>query len=208
MLALTTAVERMGGEHRHQTVERVVGGPLGVRVDTSEGASDAEAVVIAAGTWSGLVTAPPAPVRPIRGQVVELACDAPVPSRVVWGDGCYVVPWRDGRVLVGATSEDVGFDESVVPAATTRLTDAARALIPGLRSAAVVDVRVGLRPAAPDELPIIGPSATLPGVFFATGHYRHGILLAPLTALMTADLVTRGPSDPLLNLVRPARFGL
>jgi glycine oxidase len=208
MSALVTAVRRMDGEHRHQTVERIASGPAGVRVETSDGASDVDAVVIAAGTWSGLVTAPPAPVRPIRGQVVELACEAAVPARVVWGDGCYVVPWRDGRVLVGATSEDAGFDESVVPAATTRLTDAARALIPGLRTAVVADVRVGLRPATPDELPIIGPSATLPGVFFATGHYRHGILMAPLTASMTADLVTAGPRDPLLDLVRPARFGL
>jgi glycine oxidase len=208
MSALTTAVRRMGGEDRRQAAKGVSSSGRTVRVETSDGTSEADAVVIAAGTWSGLVATPPPPVRPIRGQVVELTCDAPILSHVVWGDDCYIVPWRDGRVLVGATSEDAGFDESIVPAATTRLMDAARMLVPALGNARIADVRVGLRPATPDELPIIGASSTMPGVFFATGHYRHGILMAPLTASLTADLVTGGSTDPLLDLVRPARFGL
>lgn len=208
MAALVAAVTRLGGEQRHEAVTRIQTIGRGVRVETSEGRADSDAVIIAAGAWSGLLAVPPPPVHPIRGQVVELRSHHPLPSRIVWGDGCYVVPWRGGHVLVGATSEDVGFDERIVPEATSRLTAAAHALLPGLRDATITDVRVGLRPATPDELPIIGPSATLPGVFFATGHYRHGVLMAPLTASLIADLVTRGSADPLLDLVRPGRFGL
>jgi glycine oxidase len=207
MTALVAAVTATGGTQRHQTVTNIAS-TGSVRIETAEGVSESDAVIIAAGAWSGSIGLPPPPVRPIRGQVVELRSDAPPPSRVVWGSGCYIVPWRDGRLLVGATSEDAGFDESIVPVATTRLVEAACALVPAARAASIGDVRVGLRPATPDELPIIGPSATLPGVFFATGHYRHGALMAPVTAKLVADLVTGRPADPLLDLVRPARFGL
>ena len=84
----------------------------------------------------------------------------------------------------------------------------ARQLAPGLARAAISDVRVGLRPATPDGLPVIGRSLTMPHVVYATGHYRHGILLAPLTARLVADVVMQEPADPLLELVRPSRFGL
>jgi glycine oxidase len=207
MDALVAAVRDMGGTQHHQTVTGLASNGS-VRIETEAGVSESDAVIIAAGAWSGSIGVPSPPVYPIRGQVVELRSVAPPPSRVVWGSGCYIVPWNDGRLLVGATSEDAGFDESIVPEATTRLVDAACNLIPAARAASIGDVRVGLRPATSDELPIIGPSATLPGVFFATGHYRHGVLMAPVTAKLVADLVTGRPADPLLDLVRPSRFGL
>jgi glycine/D-amino acid oxidase-like deaminating enzyme len=127
---------------------------------------------------------------------------------VIWGEHCYLVPWEDGSVLVGATSEDVGFDERATTAGVGMLLDRGTELLPELTAAFFDDVRVGLRPATPDELPIIGPSSTMRGVFYATGHYRNGVLLAPLTALAIADLVLEGRERPELVLVHPARFGL
>ena len=133
---------------------------------------------------------------------------APVASRVLWGPGCYIVPRQDGTVLVGATVEDVGFDERATLGGVRSLVDAASALVPGLDSAVFKEVRVGLRPATSDELPIIGPSATMRQVFYAAGHYRSGVLLAPLTAGLVADLVLDGRAAPELAATRPARFGL
>ena len=129
-------------------------------------------------------------------------------SRILWGPGCYIVPRRDGTVLVGATVEDVGFDERATMGGVRALVDAAAMLVPGLDGSSLESVRVGLRPATADELPIIGPSATMPQVFYAAGHYRNGVLLAPLTAGLVADLVLDGRAGPELAVTRPARFGL
>lgn len=111
-------------------------------------------------------------------------------------------------MLVGATVEDVGFDERATLGGVRSLSDAASALVPGLDSAVFKEVRVGLRPATSDELPIIGPSATMRQVFYAAGHYRSGVLLAPLTAGLVADLVLDGRAAPELAATQPARFGL
>jgi glycine/D-amino acid oxidase-like deaminating enzyme len=165
-------------------------------------ARDADAVVVATGAWAG------DPVRPIRGQLVHLRFDAPPVDRVIWGNRCYAVPWRDGSLLVGATVEDVGFDESSTPDAVRNLSVAAAELIPAARGARIASVRVGLRPETPDGLPLVGRSSTMPSVFFATGHYRTGVLLAPLTARLVADLVLHGREDPLLALLSPGRLGL
>lgn len=164
--------------------------------------ASADAVVVATGAWAG------EHIRPVRGQLVHLKLESAPVRRVVWGQDCYVVPWQDGSLLVGATVEDVGFDESVTPGAVRGLAAAAAALVPAARGARILDVRVGLRPLTPDGLPAIGRSSTMPGVFYATGHYRTGILLAPLTADLVADLVLAEREDPLLALVRPDRFGL
>lgn len=111
-------------------------------------------------------------------------------------------------MLVGATVEDVGFDERATLGGVRGLVDAASALVPGLDHATLEDIRVGLRPATPDELPIVGPSATMPHVFYAAGHYRNGVLLAPLTASLVADLALDGRAGPELAGLHPARFGL
>ena len=173
-------------------------------------AERADAVVVAAGSWSQDLPAPGkgVPVRPIRGQIVHLRLPRPPASRVIWGERCYLVPWEDGSVLVGATSEDVGFDERATAAGVRSLLDRGTELLPELNAAFFDEVRVGLRPATPDELPVIGASSTMRGVFYATGHYRNGVLLAPITALAVADLVLDGRERPELADVRPDRFGL
>jgi glycine oxidase len=166
-------------------------------------------VVIAAGSWSRRVRVagvPVFPVRPIRGQLLHLRWpDAPLPFTSVWGPRCYTVPWSDGSLLVGATVEDVGFDERSTVDGVRELMDAAVGLLPDAARASVEAVRVGLRPATSDHLPLLGTLPTHPRITLATGHYRNGILLAPLTADIVARLILHGDRDALLDLTRPDR---
>ena len=155
-----------------------------------------------------MAPAAPPPVRPIRGQLVHLRFPEPPVSHVIWGTRGYLVPWQDGSLLVGATSEDVGFDERATAAGVQGLLERAGELVPAARTARFVEVRVGLRPLTADELPVIGASSTMRGVYYATGHYRNGVLLAPLTALMIADLLLDGRERQEHAAVRPDRFGL
>jgi glycine oxidase len=207
MSALVAAAARLGVASETTAVTAIEAHGSGVRVRTADAVIDSDQAVVAAGSWTGALT-PGLPVQPIRGQLVELRFPGPPVSRVVWTEGCYLVPWNNGSVLVGATSDAVGFNEAVDPDATDRLLAACRQVLPGAAAAKVADVRVGLRPSTPDELPVIGRSSTMQGVVFATGHYRHGVLLAPLTAALVADLVMDRRADPILELVRPARFGM
>ena len=168
----------------------------------------ADQVGIAAGSWSAqlaLDDAAAASVRPIRGQLLRLKWSGDQLSRVIWGPDCYLVPWQDGTVLVGATVEDVGFDERATAAGVRDLLDAACELLPDAWRASFVEARVGLRPASGDGLPIIGRSASFPSLVYATGHYRNGVLLAPLTARLVADLVIERRTDPLLWPLTPGR---
>lgn len=193
------------------SVQRIHGAVSSVRIATSADVYDTDAVILAAGSWSGAIDMSPAiapPVKPVRGQLVHLRfSEAPV-AHIIWGPRGYLVPWRDGSVLVGATTEDVGFDENATAAGVQLLLDRARELIPAAESSSFEAVRVGLRPATADELPVIGASSRMRGVYYATGHYRNGVLLAPLTASMVADLVLEGRERPELALVRPDRLGL
>ena len=116
------------------------------------------------------------------------------------------MPWPDGSVLVGATVEDVGFDESSTQEARHGLLEMAVALVPALKTADLADARAGLRPKSADDLPLIGRSRAVPGLIYATGHYRNGVLLAPLTA----ELVRRLALDPAAATIAaldPARCG-
>ena len=183
----------------------VVGGRC-VGVETSEGEVSAGAVVDAAGAWARLdpALAFAIPVEPIRGQIVELADDGPFPT-VIGSEDVYLVPRADGRVLVGATVERAGFRKEVTAAGVATLLTAAVALAPSLREARVTDWWAGLRPGTPDGLPLIGESP-IGGLFLAAGHFRNGILLAPITALRLADLLTTGvPADD-LSTFAPERF--
>lgn len=146
------------------------GGRNRLRVETSAGPIEADHVVLAAGCWSGGIDvegAPPAPVRPIRGQLLHLKWKSAPLTRVVWGSRCYMVPWNSGTVLVGATVEEVGFAEEVTVAGIQALLGAAIELVPGTAAAGFIEARVGLRPASADTLPIIGPARDLPGLFYA-----------------------------------------
>lgn len=180
----------------------------GLVVETSAGAHRASQVVLAAGAWSAALApagADPVPVRPVRGQLLYLATPPGTVRHVVWGSDVYLVPWADGTVLVGATSEDVGFDERATAGGVAQLLHAATALVPALADATFVEARRGLRPGSPDNLPYIGRSEVLPGLIYACGHYRNGALLAPLTAALVRQLVEGDAGDEALATVTPAR---
>ena len=201
----TAPVEVVNLEPRRDGVVVHTTGSGGAEADT------ADVVVIAAGSWSrGVRVAGVSalPVRPIRGQLLHLRWPekVPPPRSVIWGGQCYVVPWSDGSLLVGATVEDVGFDESSTVAGVESLARAVRTLLPAAAEAHVEFVRVGLRPATPDGFPIIGPLARAPRVMMATGHYRNGILLAPVTAEIVSRQILDGVADPVLEITTPDRF--
>jgi glycine oxidase len=181
-----------------------------VAVAAGDTSYQADAVVLAAGSWTTAIAASAGltlPVRPVRGQLLAMRWrDASPPGRVIWGSSCYVVPWPDGTMLVGATAEDAGFDETPTIVARESLTRSVEALLPAARGATIDAVRVGLRPALPDELPAIGPFAHAPRVIAATGHYRNGILLAPLTAALVTSFLADGVRDEALTHVSPDRF--
>lgn len=155
---------------------------------------EADVVVLAAGAWSGRVHVngvPDLPVKPIRGQLLHLRWpdDVAMPKQIVWGGGCYTVPWADRSLLVGATAEDVGFDEHSTVAGVSTLMANVVNLLPEASRAALSEVRVGLRPAAPTHMPIIGPLAGQPRVIAATGHLRNGIMLTPMTASLVRNAI-------------------
>jgi len=227
--ALAAAAKAHGATFQSQTrVERIErdetsGRNGGLRIETSAGALRADAVVSCSGSWAGQVeiglpkpvpamqatqSMPQLPIRPVRGQMLYLRwrAEVPPPSRVIWGSRCYMVPWADGTLLVGATVEEVGFAEQTTVAGVRTLLDAARELLPQTHAAEFLQARVGLRPASSDSLPVIGEWDELPGLFFAAGHYRNGILLAPLTAQMIADELLDQRQHPLLHATSPSRF--
>jgi glycine oxidase len=180
-------------------------------VETDKGSLTSGSVVLAAGSWSGEIpidgVADRAPVRPVRGQLLYLAWPGVPLRRVTWSSRCYLVPWDDGTVLVGATAEDAGFDERATAAGVRDLLEAVCDVTPQAWSAGFAGARVGLRPATTDGLPILGASARLPNLMYATGHFRNGVLLAPLTAQLVADALLENRIDPMMTPLAPARFG-
>ena len=206
--ALWLAAERAGVETRTDTpVAGVVtagGAVRGVRLE-SGALVEADAVVVAAGAWSGQIELPlRLPVRPVRGQIVVLRTASPVLGRTTWGPHLYLVPRPDGRLVVGSTMEEAGFAPRITAGAVARLLGLAVRVVPVLAEAEVEGFRVGLRPAAEDGLPVIGPDPAVDGLFYATGHFRNGILLAPETAERIAAMVLDGASaEPAFD---PGRF--
>ncbi len=211
-LAAVAAAQKLGAVFSSDTgAIRIFPMPDGrVGVQASNQIWDADRVVLAAGSWSSTITvqdADPIPVKPIRGQLIQLQADPGVIHRVIWGPDGYLVPWPDGSVLVGSTVEDVGFDEGHTAEAVEKLKDAAASLVPSLANAPMTSVRTGLRPKGPDDLPILGRSKAVPGLIYATAHYRNGVMFAPLTARLVGDLVFDRATDPALRDLDPARFG-
>jgi glycine oxidase len=211
--ALATAAERHGAHVAEPCrVRRIDATNDAFVIETDAGIHSAHGVVLAAGCWSGTVevagVTSRVPVRPVRGQLLHLGWSGPPLCRVTWGARCYLVPWEDDTVLVGATVEEAGFDERATVAGVRDLLEAACDLVPCAWAAGFQGARVGLRPATPDDLPVIGASSRHPRLMYATGHYRNGVLLAPLTAQLVADAMLDQRTDPLLDTVSPARFGL
>jgi glycine oxidase len=163
------------------------------------------AIVVAAGSWSSVVAPGAVAVTPVRGQLLQLRWKGPPITRVLWSEFCYVVPWTDGTVLVGATVERAGFDQRTTVGGVRGLMEAACRLLPSTADATFVEARAGLRPATADDVPVIGRSPHDRAVVYATGHYRNGVLLSPLTAQLVADLVVDGREDSALTLTSPGR---
>ncbi len=149
--------------------------------------------IIAAGSWTSLVpglsSAHARAIRPVRGQLVHVELRAPICRRIVFGEDAYVVSRRDGRVVCGATSEEVGFSKEVTLAGVVEVSARALRLVPGLAAARFVMPDVSFRPASSDGLPLIGPAGP-DGLWLATGHFRNGILLAPATAELVSAMVS------------------
>jgi glycine oxidase len=172
-------------------------------------------VVLAAGCWSGsLPGVPPGvvpPVRPVKGQILRLAGDPTRPllgrsvRGLVQGTSIYLVPRADGTLVVGATVEERGFDTTVTAGAVYELLRDARRIVPGVTELELLEARAGLRPGSPDNAPLVGASSVA-GLILATGHYRNGILLSPLTADTVAALATGSEPPPEMAPFTPARF--
>ncbi len=177
-----------------------------LQVTTDRDRLQAPIVVNCAGAWAGQIPPHKFPIRPVKGQMLAVAAPEGLGLRhVVRVPSVYVVPRSDGRILIGATQEEAGFDRSVEPQAIERLHQAAAGIFPALGSARVVETWSGLRPGTPDALPILGPTA-LPGYFVAAGHFRNGFLLAPLTAQAMAMVIRS--AEPPVDITRfsPSRF--
>lgn len=211
--ALAIGAAHAGAELRSGTTVRQIlverGRARGVLLDT--GAMQAEHVIVAAGSWTSMVQGLPREVpqvRPIRGQLLHCEMRPRVARRILFGAGGYIVPRPDGRVVCGATMEDVGFRSEVTLAGVREIISRATRVVPALGEAKLSASAVNFRPMSPDELPLVG-SAGPEHLWLATGHHRNGILLAPLTAELIADFVTNSPSRILRDDARaidPRRF--
>jgi glycine oxidase len=225
--ALLRAATTAGARHVPTPVTEILTatGPMrasGVRLaDGSELA--APAVVLAAGWQSGALAGLPAecapPVRPVKGQILRLRSTPTMVAAglppgllrrtlrgIVRGSSVYLVPRESGELVVGATQEELGADTTVTAGGVWELLRDARALVPGITELALADVVAGLRPGTPDNAPLLGP-ATLQGLILATGHFRAGVLLAPVTADTISRYLLTGEADPLWAAFGTDRFG-
>ncbi|MGA7697369.1 MAG: glycine oxidase ThiO [Candidatus Sulfotelmatobacter sp.] len=173
---------------------------------TTKTSFHAPKVVNCAGAWSGQISPHAFPTRPVKGQMLCLAAPRrELLKHVIRSPEIYLIPRSDGRILVGTTVEEAGFDKRTDLATIQRLRRSAIAIVPELRDAKILEDWAGLRPGTPDALPILGPTAT-PGYYVATGHFRDGILLAPITAQVMADVITETNCKYDLTPFSPARF--
>ncbi len=213
--ALRTAACKAGATlHEGVAVERIAHGNGHIEGVVVEGTlRRADVVVLAAGAWSreiaidGLV--PRLPVRPVKGQMLALRMDpaAPLLRHVLRVPGAYLVPRYDGRLIIGATVEEKGFDQSVTAGGMLSLLQAAWRALPAIEELPLDETWVGFRPGSRDDQPILGPGP-VEGLVYATGHARNGILLTPVTARAISELVLHGTTDPLIRPLRAGRFGV
>ncbi|MFE5027092.1 glycine oxidase ThiO [Streptomyces sp. NPDC056656] len=217
--ALVAACERAGVRFHRQWAERLTVVREGARgVVLADGTGlDADQVVLAGGSLSGRLAGVPddvlPPVRPVKGQVLRLTVPkvyAPFLSRtvraVVRGGNLYLVPRVNGELVVGATSEELGWDTTVTAGGVYELLRDAHELVPGITELPLTETRAGLRPCSPDNAPILGPTA-LPGLLLATGHYRNGVLLTPVTGDSMAHVLATGELPEVARPFTPRRFG-
>jgi glycine oxidase len=179
---------------------------------TSRGRLSTPAVVVAGGAWASLIASgdkrvPPVRIEPVRGQMVCFEAN-PRPARhVIYSPRGYIVPRLDGRLLAGSTTEQAGFDKSVTGSGLQAILEQALEIAPAIGSLPLLDTWAGLRPRAEDNLPVLGMSAETDGLFYATGHYRNGILLAPITGELIAEQVASGGGAHVqMSAFSPDRF--
>ncbi|MFJ6567029.1 glycine oxidase ThiO [Streptomyces sp. NPDC091292] len=217
--ALLTACERAGVVFRRQWARRlsVVRDRAAGTVLADGSRLTADQVVLAAGSLSGRLAGVPAavlpPVRPVKGQVLRLTVPrryAPFLSRtvraVVRGSHVYLVPRENGELVVGATSEELGWDTTVTAGGVYELLRDAHELVPGITELPLTETRAGLRPCSPDNAPLLGPT-DLPGLHLATGHFRNGVLLTPVTGDIVAEALVTGELPAEARPFAPQRFG-
>jgi glycine oxidase len=210
--ALVEACRRSGVALSADAVESVdVERDRVVSVTTGSGVLPCGRVVVAAGCWSGAIEGIPAhsrpQVRPVKGQLLHLSGPGGVPAarHNVRGVDAYLVPRSDGRLVVGATVEERGWDTTVTAGGVHELLRAAYDLLPGTAELALTETVAGLRPGSPDNAPLIGPTRT-DGLLLATGHYRNGVLLAPVTADAVSAMVTGAGAPGWAEPFSPSRF--
>ncbi len=212
--ALRVAAEAAGAticEHRPVKEIVVQGGRAKGVLLQDETLAAADIVVLAAGAWSrGIAGLPPdrrPPVRPLKGQMLTLRMNAAAPliSHVVWAPGAYMVPRRDGRLIVGATVEEKGFDETMTAGGVLTLLEAAWRAVPAVEELPIEEMCVGHRPGSRDDAPILG-RGPLEGLFYATGHHRNGILLAPVTTDAMSCLILDDVVEPAIKPFGLERF--
>jgi glycine oxidase len=212
--ALIAANERLGVRLQTATevtrllfdVPRVTG------VQTSRGRISAANVVMAAGAWSSQITAdktlPDLRIKPVRGQMLCFQPEAQLSRHIIYSPRGYIVPRRDGRMLAGSTSEQAGFDKQVTESGRQLILSSAVEICERFMSLAITDSWAGLRPRAADTLPVLGPCAEIGGLFYATGHYRNGILLAPVTGELIAAAIVDQAFPSRWEIFSPDRFRL
>ena len=212
--ALRIATEAAGAtinEHRPVKDIFVQGGRAKGVVLEDGTIAGADIVVLAAGAWSRTIGGLPPdrrpPVRPVKGQLLALQMDAAAPllNHVLWAPGAYLVPRRDGRLIIGGTVEERGFDETITAGGMLALLEAAWRAIPAIEELPVEEIWVGHRPGSRDDAPILG-RGPLEGLFYATGHHRNGILLAPVTADAMARLILDDVVEPAIKPFGLERF--
>ncbi|MDR5694187.1 MAG: glycine oxidase ThiO [Armatimonadota bacterium] len=209
--ALATAARSLGATILEHTpaLELLVEGDRVIGVRTPEDSFLCGTVILANGCWTPELTRPlgrPLPVQPARGQIVYTELPHFLLHHVVWGKGGYLVPRLNGGILAGSTVEFVGMDKRVTLEAVSQLSAMAFETIPALRSAPLIRAWAGLRPHSPDDLPLIGPLPGVEGLVVATGHFRNGILFAPLTGILVKEMVLGEPPSVDPSPLSPGRF--
>ncbi len=180
-------------------------------LETARGFISAPNVVLAAGAWSssllnsGKASSSPR-IEPVRGQMVCLASNPQLTRHVIYSPRGYIVPRMDGRLLAGSTTESAGYDKRVTAAGIHAILSHALEISPHVGLLPLVDCWAGLRPRAAGGLPVLGPCAEITGLFYATGHYRNGILLAPITGELLADAIVNKSVSPLMKPFAPQRL--
>lgn len=206
-LACARAKVRVISEDAVLSIASKDGHVIGVRTETALYTGDH--VVLAAGAWTATLLAGlgiNAPIRPLRGQIALLKTPSPILQRVISTGYEYLVPRDDGRVLVGSTREDVGFDKRTTAAAIRGLLASAAVMAPALEGADVEMTWAGLRPATPDGMPIIGAIPGHAGLWIAAGHTRYGLHLGPITGAVMAELMISGKTEVDLSMLALSRF--